>query len=121
MSEWVLKFTGWNYIPCPVDLKIQGSEKSLQFGDYQLKVIHIPGHTPGSIAAYIDMDNKRILFGQDIHGPYLPQWGGDSAEAKRSLQKLINLRADILCEGHFGVYQPAAEVERYIQRYIDNL
>jgi len=112
---------GVDYIPCPVDLKIQGSEGSLQFGDYQLKVIHIPGHTPGSIAAYIDMDNKRILFGQDIHGPYLPQWGGDPAEAKRSLQKLIDLRADILCEGHFGVYQPAAEVERYIQQYINSL
>jgi len=112
---------GVDYIPCSVDLKIQGSEASLQFGDYQLKVIHIPGHTPGSIAAYIDMDNKRVLFGQDIHGPYFPQWGGDPAKAKCSLQKLIDLRADILCEGHFGIYQPAAAVERYIQGYLDSL
>jgi glyoxylase-like metal-dependent hydrolase (beta-lactamase superfamily II) len=93
----------------------------LRYGSYELKVIHIPGHTPGSIAAYIDMDNKRILFGQDVHGPYYAQWGGDPAQAKLSLQKLIELKADILCEGHFGIYQPAAAVERYIQGYIDSL
>jgi len=28
------------------------------------------------------------------------------------------LHADILCEGHFGVYRPEAEVERYIQHYL---
>jgi glyoxylase-like metal-dependent hydrolase (beta-lactamase superfamily II) len=112
---------GVDYTPCPVDLKIKGSEESLQFGDYQVKVIHIPGHTPGSVAAYIDMDGKRILFGQDIHGPYLPEWGGDTAKARQSLQKLIDLKADILCEGHFGIYQPGAVVERYIQEYLDNL
>ncbi len=57
---------GVDYLPCRVDVKIQGSEESLPFGDYELKTIHIPGHTPGSIAAYIDMNGKRILFGQDI-------------------------------------------------------
>jgi len=30
-----------------------------------------------------------------------------------SLQKLIGLKAEILCEGHFGVYQPANEVKDY--------
>ncbi|MFC2008308.1 MBL fold metallo-hydrolase [Chloroflexota bacterium] len=112
---------GVEYVPCPVDLKLKGSEQSLQFGDYQLRVVHIPGHTPGSIAAYIDSDNERILFGQDIHGPYYPEWGADPAEARQSLQKLIELRADILCEGHFGIYQPAAAVERYIRGYFNSL
>lgn len=112
---------GVDYTPCHVDLRVRGSEESLQFGSHELRVIHIPGHTPGSIAAYLDMDNKRVLFGQDIHGPYYPQWGADPAQARPSLQKLIELKADILCEGHFGIYQPAAAVERYIQGYIDSL
>jgi glyoxylase-like metal-dependent hydrolase (beta-lactamase superfamily II) len=112
---------GIDYHPCRVDFKIQGSEQILRFGDYELGTIHISGHTPGSIAAYIDMDEKRVLFGQDIHGPYLPEWGADPAKAKRSLQKLINLRADILCEGHYGIYQPATAVERYIRGYLDSL
>ncbi len=109
------------YVPCQVNVRIRGSEQSLRFGDYELKTVHIPGHTPGSIAAYIDMDERRILFGQDIHGPYYREWGADPVQAKLSLQKLIDLRADILCEGHFGIYQPANAVERYIRGYLDSL
>jgi len=107
------------YKPCKVDIKLGSPEEVLQYGGYQLKVIHIPGHTPGSVAVYVDME-KRILFGQDVHGPYfLPR--SDPAQAKTSLQKLIDLEADILCEGHFGIYQPADEVKRYIEGYLYSL
>jgi len=112
---------GVDYTPCHVDLRIQGYEETFQFGKHELRVIHIPGHTAGSIAAYLDTDNKRVLFGQDIHGPYYPEWGADRAQAKLSLQKLLELKADILCEGHFGIYQPAAAVETYIRGYLDSL
>jgi glyoxylase-like metal-dependent hydrolase (beta-lactamase superfamily II) len=112
---------GVTYTPCHVDLRLKGAEETLKIGKYELKVIHIPGHTPGSIAAYLDIDKQRVLFGQDIHGPYYPEWGADPVLAKLSLQKLIDLKADILCEGHFGIYQPASEVKRYIQQYVDNL
>jgi glyoxylase-like metal-dependent hydrolase (beta-lactamase superfamily II) len=112
---------GIAYTPCHIDLRIKGSEETLKFGKHALKVIHIPGHTPGSIAAYVDIEGERVLFGQDIHGPYYPEWGADPALAKLSLQKLIDLKADILCEGHFGIYQPASEVKRYIQHYVDML
>ena len=112
---------GVDYLPCHVDVKIQRSEESLIFRVYELKIIHIPGHTPGSVAAYIDIEQKRVLFGQDIHGPYYQEWGADPKQAKLSLQKLIDLRADILCEGHFGIYQPATTVERYIGGYLGNL
>jgi glyoxylase-like metal-dependent hydrolase (beta-lactamase superfamily II) len=112
---------GVTYTPCHVGLRLKGAEETLKIGKYELKVIHIPGHTPGSIAAYLDIDKQRVLFGQDIHGPYYPEWGADPALAKLSLQKLIDLKADILCEGHFGIYQPATQVKRYIQQYVDNL
>ncbi len=112
---------GVRYVPCRVDLKIRGPTHTLQVGKHKVVVIHIPGHTAGSIAAYLDTGGKRVLFGQDIHGPYYPEWGADPALAKLSLQKLIELKADILCEGHFGIYQPASEVKRYIQQYVDRL
>jgi len=112
---------GVHYNPCRVDQIIRGSEDVLRFGDCELRIIHIPGHTAGSIAAYLDTDDGRVLFGQDIHGPYYPEWGADPAQAKLSLQKLIELKADILCEGHFGIYQPAAAVERYIKGYLESL
>lgn len=112
---------GVPYEPCPVDERIRGGESALHFGGMDIHVIHIPGHTPGSIAAYVDTAEGRVLFGQDIHGPYLPEWGADREKAKESLEKLIALKAGILCEGHFGVYQPAAAVERYIRGYLRSL
>lgn len=112
---------GVSYTPCKVDLRLKGSEEILQYEKYELNVLHIPGHTSGSVAAYLDIEGKRVLFGQDIHGPYLPHWGADLAAARQSLQKLIDLKADVLCEGHFGIYHPAEQVERYIKQFIGSL
>jgi len=114
------EFYQTTYQPCRIDTRISQPETSLTFGRYELHLIHIPGHTPGSLAVYVDM-GKRVLFGQDIHGPYIPSWGADPAQAAASLQKLLDLKADILCEGHFGIYQPASEVERYITGYLREL
>jgi len=112
---------GVDYSPCTIDIRLKGAKQTLKFGKYEMQFIHIPGHTPGSIAAYIDIDGKRVLFGQDIHSPYIPEWGADRKLAAVSLKKLVDLKADILCEGHFGVYQPAEEVRRYIEYYMDTL
>jgi hypothetical protein len=35
------------------------------------------------------------------------------------MKQLLELKADILCEGHFGIYKPRERVERYIQGYLD--
>ncbi|MDI6806658.1 MAG: MBL fold metallo-hydrolase [Candidatus Aenigmarchaeota archaeon] len=108
------------YEPCQVDIKLSKDEESLQIGKYEFKLLHIPGHTPGSIACYLDISGKRVLFGQDVHGPYnLP--GADPEKAKTSLQKLIDLHSDILCEGHYSIYQPKERVEEYILSYLREL
>jgi glyoxylase-like metal-dependent hydrolase (beta-lactamase superfamily II) len=112
---------GVDYLPCTIDVRLSGDTQTLRLGNHQMNIVHIPGHTPGSVAVYIDIDGKRVLFGQDIHGPYLPEWGADRKLAAASLQKLIDLKADILCEGHFGIYQPAEDVRRYIEYYMDTL
>jgi len=109
---------GVDYEPCRVDVKLEGTEQKLIFGGQEFTALHIPGHTKGSIALYTNMGGKRILFGQDIHGPYEAMWGGEPEKAIISLQKLIDLKADILCEGHFGIYQPANEVKDYIEGYL---
>lgn len=112
---------GVGYEPCQVDVKLQGAEQKLVFGEQEFTALHIPGHTKGSIAIYTDIGGKRILFGQDIHGPYEAMWGGEPEKAITSLQKLIDLKADILCEGHFGTYRPANEVKDYIEGYLRQL
>ncbi len=109
------------YHPCKVDRIIKGTETRIKFSRYELIVIHIPGHTPGSVAVYADIAGKRVLFGQDIHGPYNPEWGADRVKAKMSLQRLIDVRADILCEGHFGIYTPADKIRQFISSYLQSL
>jgi glyoxylase-like metal-dependent hydrolase (beta-lactamase superfamily II) len=109
------------YSPCKVDQIIKGSEARIKFNRYELVFIHVPGHTAGSIAVYTDTGGKRILFGQDIHGPYNPEWGADRAKARKSLQQLIDVHADILCEGHLGIYTPAGKVEQFIRSYLHSL
>jgi glyoxylase-like metal-dependent hydrolase (beta-lactamase superfamily II) len=114
------EFYGVDYRPCPVDLPVEDG-RELIIGRHRLKLVHIPGHTPGSLAGVLDLKGKRVLFGQDIHGPYMREWGADPEKARSSLQKLIDLKADILCEGHFGVEQPAEAVRVYIQGYLERL
>ncbi|WXG39856.1 MAG: MBL fold metallo-hydrolase [Candidatus Freyarchaeum deiterrae] len=104
--------------PCTVDLKLTQPETRLTFGNLEFNLIHTPGHTPGGISIVLDTKGKRVLFGQDIHGPLIPEWGADLEQYRESMEKLINLKADILCEGHFGVYQPADKVKKYIEGYL---
>ncbi len=104
--------------PTRIDRRIKGDHEILPFGKEALHCLHTPGHTPGSIAVYLDRDGERILFGQDIHGPFMSSFGSNIDHWKESMNRLLALRADILCEGHFGIFKPADRVEQYIRRYL---
>jgi len=115
------EYYGARYRPCKVDIIISDEEQEITTGSITFKILHIPGHTPGSLAIIMEMGQQRVLFGQDIHGPYLSMWGGNPPDAVSSLQKLIDIKADILCEGHYGTIKPANEVEVFIREFLDNL
>lgn len=110
---------GVKFEPMTIDRKLSGAVSQLVVGDTALKVILTPGHTPGSVAAYADIEGTRVLFGQDIHGPFHPDFGSDIKEWRASMEDLLALDADILCEGHFGIFSPADAVRSYIQGYLD--
>ncbi len=110
---------GVRFQPLPVDLKFSGHSETLSVGGRDLVLLHTPGHTPGSLSAYLDKDGKRVLFGQDIHGPFLADFGANMSHWQRSMEELLALKADILCEGHFGIYQPNKKLAAYIERYLD--
>jgi glyoxylase-like metal-dependent hydrolase (beta-lactamase superfamily II) len=109
---------GVEYKPVKVDKILSGESETLTFGDVDFHCLHTPGHTPGSIAVYCDIMDRRVLFGQDIHGPFDITFGSDIQEWKDSMEKLMALEADILCEGHFGTYQPKGKVKAYIEGYL---
>jgi glyoxylase-like metal-dependent hydrolase (beta-lactamase superfamily II) len=88
----------------------------LDLGGRELAIVHIPGHTPGSVAAF--SPQGRVLFGQDVHGPFSPAFGSDIPAWRRSMARLLELEAEVLAEGHYGVFKPAAEVESFIRRQL---
>jgi glyoxylase-like metal-dependent hydrolase (beta-lactamase superfamily II) len=110
---------GVAFPPTAVDQKLKGAHEILKFGGEELHCLHTPGHTPGSISVYLDRDGKRILFGQDIHGPFHKSFGSDLAAWRKSMQALLTLNADILCEGHFGIFQPKEKVREFIEGYLE--
>ncbi|MBN1364497.1 MAG: MBL fold metallo-hydrolase [Syntrophaceae bacterium] len=110
---------GTTFPPTAVDRKLKGEQETLKFGSEELHCLHTPGHTPGSISLYLDRKGKRVLFGQDIHGPFNRDFGSDIEDWKKSMKKLLSLDADILCEGHFGIFQSKENVRSYIEGYLE--
>jgi len=51
---------------CPVDLVLRAGDK-LKLGRRQFEVLHLPGHTPGSIGLY-DRVGRLLLSGDSIQG-----------------------------------------------------
>jgi len=116
----ILTAASWyqtTFPPTPVDVKFNSPEEILKIGEEKIVCLHTPGHTPGSICIYLDRDGKRVLFAQDLHGPLLEEFGSNLKDWDHSTKKLLDLDADILCEGHFGIYKTKKEVRDYILSY----
>ena len=119
-GDQILTAASWyqtSFPPTPVDVKLNSPEEILSIGEQKIVCLHTPGHTPGLICIYLDKDGKRILFGQDLHGPLLEEFGSNLEDYGRSTKKLLDLNADILCEGHFGIYKTKKDVKDYILSY----
>ena len=106
--------------PLHVDVELRGKEESLTFGEQRLVCVHTPGHTPGSLSAYLDTDSLRILFVQDIGAAVLKEFSCDPDAWVKSVYTLLALEGDILCDGHSGAYGPRNIVEQYLHHCIDS-
>ena len=105
--------------PVRVDHQISGGQELFSVGSLKIQAIHCPGHTPGSVAYVTHLDGKKILFGQDVHGPLVASFLSNREDYVRSLNLLLSLNADVLCEGHYGVVEGKAEVARFIRRFLN--
>lgn len=81
-------------------------EAVLKVGGLEIRVIHTPGHSPGSVSFLITSGSERILFSGDtlFQGGVgrTDLWGGDSAAITRSIRnRLYTLDEDIeVIPGH---------------------
>jgi glyoxylase-like metal-dependent hydrolase (beta-lactamase superfamily II) len=106
--------------PCSVDLKISGSKADIPLGGRIIQALHTPGHSPGSMVYLTESAGMKVLFAQDVHGPLHPDLRSNSQDYQRSLQLLLSLEADILCEGHYGVYRGKKAVANFIKGFVAN-
>jgi len=93
---------------CAVDVALQDGEVVDVLGG--LRVIHMPGHTPGSIALY--QPQRQLLFCGDVIFNGMPFGGSDGitlpppffsvdvAQAAASVQRLADLALETICFGH---------------------
>ncbi len=111
---------GTSIQPFNVDIKVSGSGKEFCLGEGIIRAIHTPGHSPGSMVYLTESEGQKVLFGQDIHGPLDPALLSNRGDYVKSLKRISGLKADILCEGHFGIYKGREEVKQFIDSYIRN-
>jgi hydroxyacylglutathione hydrolase len=87
---------------CQVNRKLEGGE-TLDLGDMTWEVIHIPGHSMGSIGLY-HRPMKILIPGDVVYADYaigrFDLYGADAARLKESLMRLAELEVDILLPGH---------------------
>jgi len=104
---------------CPVDVRLADGERFF-LGQRSLQALHLPGHSPGSVAYLVESDGRRVVFAQDVHGPLHPDLLSKRSDYQASLRKLLALQADILCEGHYGVFVGRAAVAAFIERFVED-
>lgn len=104
--------------PTKVDIKITGVREVFQVGGLEVSFIHAPGHSPGSSILTATSDSFLVLFGQDVHGPLNDALRSVQGDYIKSLEFMLSLDADILCEGHFGVYAGKDKVRRFIESFL---
>jgi len=89
-------------------------EGELALDDLELKVLHTPGHSPGSISLY--WPSRRALFTGDlvfkegVGRTDLP--GGEAAVLKESIKRLAQLDVEWLLPGHGEFISGAEEVRK---------
>ncbi len=104
--------------PFMIDRKLKKPEETVKLGTLGIKALHVPGHSPGSVVYLMESDEKRVLFGQDLHGPLHPVLKSNREDYNRSLKILLDLDVDILCEGHFGIFDGKKQVRDFITSYL---
>ncbi len=104
--------------PFTVDRKLTADREEIDLGGRVIQAIHVPGHSPGSVVYLAESDGLKVLFGQDVHGPIHPSLLSNREDYLQSLKLMLTLEADVLCEGHFGIYNGKKTVAEFIGHFL---
>jgi len=92
----------WSAQPAAVDILIEGGDELPILGG--TKVLHTPGHTPGSICLFLKQE-RLIIAGDVLNNRYglgLPSkaFSTDMAQNIRAIKRLAALDLKLACFGH---------------------
>lgn len=88
---------GWR-TPATEPTRILGEGHEVDLGDRALEVLHVPGHTEGSIALWDASDG--LLFTGDTAALDDPLYAEDQDAFVASLERLRGLAVELVCAGH---------------------
>lgn len=99
------------------------SEGLLTLGDDEFQVIHVPGHSPGSIALYWPrrkaLFSGDVIFNQNVGRTDFP--GGNGSLLKKSISKLSVLDVEWLLPGHMEIIEGANNVKNNFKIVVDQV
>ncbi len=113
------KWYGAKLEPLFIDKKLSLAREKIDLGEKHIEAIHMPGHSPGSLVYVTQSQGLKVVFAQDVHGPLDPSILSNEEDYYRSLTSLLSLEADILCEGHYGIYKGQNEVKKFIRSFMN--
>lgn len=94
-----------------VDRRLNEGE-TLEIGDMVWEILHIPGHSAGSIALY-DPADRVLIPGDTVYADYaigrFDLHGADASALKASLLRLAKLDVDVLLPGHNRILKGVPE------------
>jgi len=113
-SFWLMRLMGWLSARSASKKPVLKVSRALVDGERLdtlggLQVIHVPGHTPGSLCLY--QPEQKLLFCGDVLAPkrrggairldYAPAiYCVDPAQARQTVRRLEGLPVEVLCPGH---------------------
>jgi hydroxyacylglutathione hydrolase len=89
-----------SFTPVTVDHVLNDGDV-LDVNGLSLRVIHTPGHTPGSICLLTEIAGQRVLIAADtLWGGYHPKIRSDIDAWQRSIDRLLQEDFDVATIGH---------------------
>ena len=91
----------------------------LDLGDRAFQILHLPGHSPGSIGLY-DIKNKTLFSGDAIYNGALLDTHphSDKEVYRKTMKRLQNLDAEIIHAGHEPSFNKK-QMKKVIQKYLN--
>jgi glyoxylase-like metal-dependent hydrolase (beta-lactamase superfamily II) len=96
--------------PFRVDEALEEGDE-VKLGPYKFKALMTPGHIPGSVTLFGDVEGRKVLFTGDsaigdqkqykgVVGWLDGHWGSNPNHMVKSLRKMLACRADAMMPGH---------------------